>query len=133
MLEGYQKTIHIEALTMIDIIKKEILPASIAYQSELVSLINGKKLCGIEYEPEKALALKLSTLTVALYKKLEELENVLINEKSIEDSLESAKYYRNSVFMKVTELRLIIDELETIVAKKHWNLPTYADILYSVN
>lgn len=133
MLEGYQKTIHIEALTMIDLVKKEILPASIAYQNELVSLVSGKKACGIESEPEGGLLRKLSSLTASLYKKLEDLETTVLNVKSITDSLELTKYYRSSVFMAMTELRLIIDELETMVAKKYWNLPTYAEILYSVN
>ncbi len=133
LLEGYQKTVHIEALTMIDLVKKEILPSCISYQSELVTLLSGKKACGIQAEPEETLTKKLSTLTAALYKKLEELETSILNGKTTADSLELAKYYRNSVFMAMTELRLVIDELETMVARKHWSLPTYAEILYSVN
>ncbi len=133
LLEGYCKTVHIEALTMIDLVKKEILPSSISYQTELITLLNGKKLCSIECEPEETLARKLSCLTSCLYKKLEELEAVVLNVKTIPDTLELARYYRNSVFVAMTELRLTIDELETIVAKKYWTLPTYAEILYSVN
>ncbi|NLM35856.1 MAG: glutamine synthetase type III [Clostridiales bacterium] len=133
MLENYQKTIHIEALTMIDLVKKEILPASLGYQNELVSLVNGKKACGIEADPEEGLLRKLSSLTASLYKKLEDLEATVLNVKTITDSLELTKYYRSSVFMAMTELRLIIDELETMVAKKYWTLPTYAELLYSVN
>ncbi|NLZ50056.1 MAG: glutamine synthetase type III [Clostridiales bacterium] len=133
MLESYQKTIHIEALTMIDLVKKEILPASLGYQNELVSLVNGKKACGIESEPEGTILRKLSSLTASLYTKLEELETTVLNVKTISDSLELTKYYRNSVFMAMTELRLIVDELETLVAKKYWTLPTYAELLYSVN
>lgn len=133
MLENYQKTIHIEALTMIDLVKKEILPASLGYQNELVSLVNGKKGCGIEADPEEGLLRKLSSLTASLYKKLEDLEATVLNVKTITDSLELTKYYRSSVFMAMTELRLIIDELETMVAKKYWTLPTYAELLYSVN
>ncbi len=133
LLEGYCKTVHIEALTMIDLVKKEILPSSIAYQSELVALLNGKKACGIEPEPEETLVKRLSALTACLYKKLDELESVVLNVKTISDSLSLAAYYRNAVFRAMTELRLTIDELETMVAKRHWGLPTYAEILYSVN
>ena len=68
-----------------------------------------------------------------MYTKLEELETTVLNVKTISDSLELTKYYRNSVFMAMTELRLIVDELETLVAKKYWTLPTYAELLYSVN
>ncbi len=137
LLESYQKTVHIEALTMIDLVKKEILPSSISYQTELVSLLGAKKALSIEAEqgalPEETLVRKLSALTTSLYKKLEELEATVLNVKTIPDSLELTKYYRNSVFMAMTELRLTIDELETMMAKKHWSLPTYAEILYSVN
>lgn len=133
LLENYQKTIHIEALTMIDIVKKEILPASISYQNELVALLNSKKACAIDFSLEETLVKKLSALTSSLYKKLEDLETMVLNTKTISDSLELAKYYRNSVFMAMTELRVIIDELETLVAKKYWSLPAYAEILYSVN
>jgi len=133
LLENYQKTIHIEALTMIDLVKKEILPASISYQNELVTLLNSKKACDIDTGLEETLVKKLSGLTSSLYKKLENLEAMVLNTKTISDSLELAKYYRNSVFMAMTELRVIIDELETLVAKKYWSLPTYAEILYSVS
>ncbi len=133
MLEGYCKTIHIEALTMIDLVKKEILPSSISYQTELATLLCSKKNCGIDGSLEETLVKKLTVLTSSLYKKLEELENTVLDVKTISDSLELAKYYRNFVFRAMTELRLTIDELEIMVAKKHWNLPTYAEILYSVN
>lgn len=133
LLENYQKTIHIEALTMIDLVKKEILPSSLSYQTELVTLLHGKKACGIASEPEETLLIKLSSLTASLYKKLEELEAAVLCVKTIKDKLELARYYRFSVFMAMTELRLIADELETMVAKRHWTLPTYAEILYSVN
>lgn len=133
LLESYQKTIHIEALTMIDLVKKEILPSSIAYQTEIMILFSNKKDCGINFELEETFVKKLSVITTALYKKLEELEYSILSAKTISDSLELAKYYRYCVFMVMTELRVIIDELETMVAKKYWSLPTYSEILYSVN
>ncbi len=133
LLENYQKTIHIEALTMIDLVKKEILPSSISYQTELMSLLGSKKASGIESEPEGTLVRKLSGLTAALYQKVEELEAAVLHVRTIRDSLELARYYRAAVFMAMTKLRVIVDELETRVAKKHWSLPSYAEILYSVN
>ncbi len=132
LLENYCKTLHIESLTMIDIVKKEILPSSFSYQNELISLLNSKKVCNIDASVEEKIIKRLSTLTISLYKKLEELENIILNVKTILNSLELAQYYRNYVFTNVTELRLIVDELETLIAKKYWNLPTYAEILYSV-
>lgn len=133
-LENYCKTIHIEALTMIDMVKKEIIPSSISYQNELVQLLASKKVCG-DYESvlEEHLIRKLSSLSSSLFKKLEELENSVLETKAIEDGLKLTRFYRDTIFANMSELRLISDELETIVAKKHWSLPTYAEILYSVN
>ncbi len=133
LLEGYCKTIHIEALTMIDVVKKEILQSSISYQSELMALLSAKKAAGLGYDFEQSLVARLSNLTTTLYSQLDELEGFIVEVKSIEDSLELARYYRNTIVLGMTKLRLVVDELETIVAKKHWTLPTYAEILYSVN
>jgi len=133
LLESYCKTLHIEALTMIDLVKKEILPASLSYQKELAALLKDKKDCGLDTVPEEFLLTKLSTLTGRLYGSLEKLEETVLNRKPLTDTLALAQYYRDAVSGCMTELRLIIDELETLVAKKHWPLPTYGEILYSVN
>ena len=133
-LENYQKTIHIEALTMIDLVKKEIIPASIGYQNELASLLERKKTIG-EFEStlEEQLLKKISLLSTCMFKKLESLENSLLQTKSNDNCLTLAKFYRDVVFNNMSELRLLVDELETVVAKKYWSLPTYAELLYSVN
>lgn len=133
-IENYCKTIHIEALTMIDIVRKEIIPASISYQKELFDLMAQKKSCGAyDCSLEEALAEQLVNLSVCLAKKLEGLESALIESKQISESAALARYYRDVVFNLLSEIRLIVDELETITAKKHWPLPTYADMLYSVH
>ncbi len=134
LLEGYCKTLHIEALTMIDMIKKDIIPASISYQNEIAELLERKKSLG-NYPAfaEESIMAKLSGLTSSLYKMLMELEDSVLDTKAYSDSLALAKFYRETIFSNMTELRLIVDELETIVAKKYWTLPTYADLLYSVN
>jgi len=133
LLESYCKTLHIEALTMIDLVKKEILPAPLSYQRELAALLKDKKDCGLDTVPEEFLLTKLSILTGRLYGSLEKLEETVLNRKPLTDTLALAQYYRDAVSGCMTELRLIIDELETLVAKKHWPLPTYGEILYSVN
>jgi len=133
-LENYQKTIHIEALTMIDIVKKEIIPASIGYQNELASLLERKKTIGdFESTLEEQLLKKISLLSTCMFEKLESLENSLLQTKSNDDCLALAKFYRDVVFNNLSELRLLVDELETVIAKKYWSLPTYAELLYSVN
>ncbi len=133
LLEGYSKTINIEALTMLDLIKKNILPSSLAYQSELVELLNAKNVAGINAEVEKKVINKLASLTANLLSKSETLEDSVFDAKSIEDSLDHAKYYRKHVYTSMNEVRMIVDELETMVAQKHWCFPYYSELLYSVD
>jgi glutamine synthetase len=133
LLENYQKTLHIEALTLIDMVKKEIIPACISYQGELIKLFDKKTSYGFDVTLEQFLMKSISELSASLNKKLEETEVAILKAKAIKDNLEMAKFYKNIVLESMNRLRMIIDELEQIIAKKYWNLPTYADLLYSVN
>jgi len=133
LLENYTKTLNIEALTMIDMVKKGIIPACISYQNEVMQLLNSKKAYdGYDCTLEEKLIGKLAGLSARLIKKLESLENDLLDAKSQGDALNLARFYRDRVFVSMSELRLVVDELETVVAKKYWPYPTYAEILYSV-
>ena len=133
LMEGYCKTLHIEALTMVDIVKGEIIPACIDYQGELVELLERKKACG-EYDAslESHLLGKIAQLSAVLLKKLTALEDVILESKEKHEILAHANFYRERVFSAMSELRFVVDELETFTAKKHWPLPSYAELLYSV-
>ena len=133
LLDCYCKTIHIEALTMIDMVKKEVIPAVIGYQNEIARLIEGKKACGsFSAVLEEKLLTKLSGLSGELAEKLEILEQSVLDTKADDDSQDLAEYHRYTIFEKMSELRLTVDELETFVSKEYWDLPTYGEILYSV-
>ena len=133
LLEGYCKTLQIEALTMVDMVKKEIIPACIAYQNELAELLGRKKACGsYDFSLEDYLLEHISKLSTCLLKKLTVLEHELLESKEKQELLSLAVFYRNRVFAAMLELRQIVDELEIIVSKKHWPLPTYADMFFSV-
>jgi glutamine synthetase len=133
LMEGYCKVIHIEALTMVDMVKGEIIPACLDYQNELANLLNQKKACG-QYDNslEAHLLEKISKLSASLLKKLNTLENSILESKEEQDVTAHASFYRDKVFTSISELRLVVDELETLVARKHWPFPTYAELLYSV-
>ena len=133
LMEGYCKTIHIEALTMVDMVKGEIIPACVDYQNDLTKLLGRKKTCG-EYDSslEEYFLGSISKRSACLLKKLEILEDAILESKEEQDVFSHASFYRDSVFAAMSELRLIVDELETLVARKHWPLPTYAKLLYSV-
>jgi len=133
MLENYCKTIHIEALTMIGLVKKEILPSSLAYQKELAELLCAKKAHSTNCTPETTLLNKLSEATATLYERLQYLETELTNTNPNSGCEELAKHYKNVILEGMFKLREPADELETLTAKTHWSLPTYTELLYSVN
>ncbi len=133
MLENYQKTLHIEALTMVDMVKKYVIPAALDYQNELITLKLSKDKLGIKATAEDTLLNKLSELTNTALERLNELEDALVNANMYSDTLELARYYRDTVFKDMSNLRVTVDEMEATVAKKYWTLPTYAELLYSVN
>ncbi len=133
LMENYCKTIHIEALTMIDLVSKYITHSSYSYQNELIELYTRKENAGFDVSCEKAIITKISALTSSLVSSTEKLTNELLLVKSIEDSLAHAQFYRSNIISVMNEIRLIIDELETIIAKKHWHFPYYSELLYSVD
>lgn len=134
VLEEYCKEINIEALTLIDIAKKDLIPSVTAYIKELSDTANSKKafMIDIDCETEKSLIYKLSLLASSLYSKTELLENKLLEVKNCNGVEETAYFYRNSIFAAMQEMRAVIDELETNTAKKYWTFPTYGEILFSV-
>ena len=133
-LDNYCKTIIIEANTMIDMARTEIAPAVEAYALSLARTAAAKKaldkdiLCGYE----SRLVKKLSALTDRISVKTDELEQALIDLKGIEDIGEQANAIRDTVLIKMNELRLACDEAEVITAKKYWPFPTYGDLLFGV-
>ncbi len=134
LLEGYAKAINIEALTMLDMAKKEILPAVMKYNKEIFSTLKVKQDLGlnVSLEKEEKYATKLSNLTESLMTKIDELDTLVLGAKDYEEGLESAKYYREYVFEAMQTLRVVADELETMVASTEWPFPTYVDLLFYV-
>ncbi len=134
LLENYIKVLTIEAQTMISMIKREVLPAAVAYSSELSkSALNKKSLSDeISIEYESTLSLKLSKLCECLYNNVSDLETAVLDSKDIEDTEGCAGYFSDTVFEKMCLVRQTADELETLVAAKYWPYPIYSDILFSI-
>ena len=132
LLEEYSKTINIEALTMIDMLKKNIIPDCIAYNKKLVDAATAKKNIGISADLEIKQADDISEKTTSLAQKEQELEKALECVPNLEECEKAAKYYGSVVIEKMKETRAIADELEMMVAEKYWSIPTYGKILYYV-
>ena len=134
LLENYCKTIHIEALTMNEMVKKYVFPAVIEYEKELAGTAVKKKAFSstISCRLEETLLTNISGLSDLLYERLNTLESNILSLQNINDPLEIAKYYRESILISMQSLREVVDELETLIGKKYWTVPTYGDLLYSV-
>ena len=133
LMEGYCKTIHIEALTMVDMVKGDIVPACLCYQNDLATLLERKKALGkYDCSLEEHLLDNIANLSACLLKKLGSLEKAILESKEDRETLDSARFYSDYVCAAMLELRLVVDELETLVANKHWPFPTYGQMLYSV-
>ena len=133
-LETYCKTLNIEALTMIDMVKKDIIPAVSAYANALTVAANNKKQLSadINVDTELTLVTKISALSASMYKKLQNLEEAVVKVKDIVDNAELSVYYKDVVIPAMQELRIVVDELEVIVGAEYWPYPTYAEMLFYV-
>ena len=133
-LDNYCKVLHIEALTMLDMVWKDILPAVSAYSKKLTDTALAKKALSadIDCSFETELTARISALTAAAVEKTKALELAVMDSKNILDTLELAKYYKDSIFAAMNELRIVVDELETNTAAEFWPYPSYGDILFSV-
>ncbi len=133
-LENYCKTIVIEANTMVDMAKTQIVPAVSAYALELARTSAAKKAldstlaCGYETD----LVRQLSILTDRIYAGAAAVENSVLSLTDAEDIGAEAALIRDKVLARMSELRVACDEAETLTAKSYWPYPTYADLLFSV-
>ncbi len=132
LLEEYTKILNIEALTMVDMAKKDILPAIATYIKELASTAKLSKECGAEASFETELVKKLSGLEADIYAKLSALESDITTATGIEDIQEAATYYHDVVFTAMGELRAPADEAEKLCGEKYWPYPTYGKMLFYV-
>ena len=130
-LENYSKTIRIEALTMTDMVNKDILPSIEKYLGEIAKTADRKAKLSIDSTYELTRLKKLSALQTAILGGVESLETALaeINEKS---SQKEAEYYHDVVFKKMQELRAVVDRAEMLMPSTVWPYPTYGDLLFGV-
>ncbi len=133
-LENYCKTVNIEGLTMVDMARKEILPAVEAYLGDLSGTVAAKTAAvpGLACKYEKDLISKLSKLADEISDAASSLDTTLIRLKAIPDVTDAAYVIQDVVLQKMAELRVVCDEAESITADKYWPFPTYGDLLFGV-
>lgn len=134
LVENYSKTINIEALTMLEMAKREIIPSCIKFSKKVFDHLAIIKDSGLDVicTKENDLAVRLSALIDRLMSKTDALDSAVINARGISETLETAKYFHAKVFPAMQELRMVADELETIVSSDCWPFPTYSELLFNI-
>ncbi len=134
MLENYCKTVKIEALTMVDMAKKQILPAVEAYTASLAEAYASKKAAvpDAEFAFEKKSIKKLTSLTDGIDMATEVLETAIAKFETIDDITKAAFDIKDDVIPKMESLRAVCDEAETLTAESFWPFPTYEKLLFGV-
>ena len=133
LLDNYSKVINIEALTMIDMVKKQIYPAVMKYTADVCNALTSMRNAGITNPAQEKLANKLSGSLNCLNNEVEELEHILINAKDLSDDVyKLSRFYRDEVFSRMQSLRAVADELETIVSDKYWPFPVYSELMFKI-
>ena len=135
VLESYIKTINIEALTALEMAKRQILPAGIAFATEVAQSINTVKATGVKAatSAQEELLKEVSDALASLKKNITALEKAQAKAENLHgDTYKQAIFYRDSVFTAINTLRVAADQLETVVDKDLWPLPTYADLLFNL-
>ena len=130
--ETYAKSINIEALTMIDMAGKQIIPAVVKYTKVLADSVNAVKAAGADAAVQTDLLKQVSKKLEAMQKALVKLEKAEAKGSAMTDAKEQAFYYKDTVMTVMAELRKPADELEMIVDKELWPLPTYGEPMFEV-
>ena len=132
LLENYIKVIHIEALTMQDMVNRDLLPAILRYTGFLTDNALKKAQLGLTAVPEKAMAEKLSALSASIVERSALLSDRLLGAADAGALIDEARYYKDGVFPVMNELRAVVDETELLMPTDAWPYPTYGKLLFDV-
>ena len=133
-LTTYSKLMTVEALTMLNMARREILPAVSRFSGELAKTANEKHALSpeIDCSYELAFVSEISSLISQVRFQADQLGKSIKDAKEIQGSYEKARYFRDVIFQNMAELRRVSDKLERLTATEYWPFPVYGDILFSV-
>lgn len=132
LLETYSKTIRIEARTMIQMARKQLLPATLEYIHKLCDSIAVKKQVGLSSAVEEKMAAKLNDLSEAFYDSIENLEIQVNSACEIKEILPQARYFHDEVLLEMERMRTTSDTIERIMPCGQWPIPDYSAMIYNV-
>ena len=134
VMENYSKTINIEALTMVDMVRRQILPALSSFTGDLARAALDKHafVPSLALSYESNLIEHLSNLQDSLAVNVDELEKLVVEAKMVGDVTDSARFYHAQIIPAMSNVRAVCDETELLVSEKYWPMPTYEQLLFSV-
>ncbi|MFH1716421.1 MAG: glutamine synthetase III [Planctomycetota bacterium] len=130
LLEAYSMSINIEAMTMLNMAKRQILPACVKYSAALGDAVGSVSAAGADAQPQRELLENVCRLIAAMKSNISQLEKAVTGTQKVADSTKQARLYRDEVVPAMAALREATDELETIVDADLWPIPTYAEMLF---
>jgi glutamine synthetase len=135
MLENYSKIINIEALTMIEMTRREILPAIEEFVKDTALTASAKKsvLPDINCEYEEKLVRRLSTICSCADEICAKLETEVPRVRHIKDAILRSEECRDLILPTMNSLRALLDEAETVTSSKYWPFPNYGELLYGIS
>ncbi|MDE6425746.1 MAG: glutamine synthetase III [Ruminococcus sp.] len=131
MLENYTKTVNIEAITMIDMTRKQILPALSKFTGDLSANLKAKDGFGVS-KYEKCIVSTVCGLMDDICEAVQGLEKAISSLKDIEKAIEASAYVRDEILPAMDKLRVPVDEAEKLTAEEYWPFPTYDKLLFGV-
>ena len=131
-MENYCKVMNIEALTMLDMAKKQIIPAVMKYIKELSETAASAKLLDANIDVEKELVSKISGLVSELYDGIGALEFAVSESHKLTEHYALMLFIRDEIIPTMNAVRLVADELESLVGEEYWPFPTYSELLFNV-
>lgn len=133
LLENYSKTLHIEAKTLRDMVECQFLPSLMKYTDQLVTSIKGKQsVAALPCKAETSLLTKLSLAYDELYTLTEKLKEDTLTAEKMEEPLETARFYHDTILPDMDEIRKVADEAETLLPDELLPYPAYEQLLFSV-
>ena len=134
LFENYAKIVNIEALTMIEMASREIIPAVNAYLGEVASTAATKRAVSdkISCAVEEDILVKLSDLNTKAYEALGKLKKAEEKAAKVTGCTARAEAYRDLVLPVMAKLRKLVDEMETMTSSEYWPMPTYGDMMFKI-
>lgn len=134
LMENYNKTINIEALTAVEMARRDILPVVMRYLGDLSHTYNQMKATGVHQalDTQEELLTEISRRVASAYEKVKNLEKAITDAAAIHDVTLQGTCYRDEVIPVMQSLREDIDQLEMLVDASYWPIPTYGELMFSI-